>query len=71
MVSRSASKIHLDQTRFHKVIDYIYDHLDGHRDLDKLAEIASVSPYHWHRLYRDIMGETYGMPPATFRQQGK
>jgi AraC family transcriptional regulator len=58
--------MHLDQTRFHKVIDDIYDHLDGHLDLDKLAEIVSISPYHWHRLYRDIMEETYGMPPGDF-----
>lgn len=46
MVSRSASQMHLDQTRFQTVIDYIYDHMDEKLDLDKLAEVACVSPYH-------------------------
>jgi len=58
MVSRSASQMHLDQTRFQTVIDYIYDHMDEKLDLDKLAEVACVSPYHWHRIYRGLMGET-------------
>jgi AraC family transcriptional regulator len=58
MVSRSASQMHLDQTRFQKVIDYIYDHLDENLDLDQLAEVACVSPYHWHRIYRGLVGET-------------
>lgn len=55
---RSATQMHLDQTRFHKVIDYIYDHMDEKMDLDSLAEIACVSPYHWHRIYRGLCGET-------------
>jgi AraC family transcriptional regulator len=50
--------MHLDQTRFHKVIDYIYDHMDENIDLEKLSEIACVSSYHWHRIYRGLCGET-------------
>ena len=56
--TRTATQIHLDQTRFHKVIDYIYDHMDEKIDLDKLSEIACVSSYHWHRIYRGLCGET-------------
>ncbi len=56
--TRSATQMHLDQTRFHKVIDYIYDHMDEKLDLDSLSEIACVSPYHWHRIYRGLCGET-------------
>ena len=56
--TRTATQMHLDQTRFHKVIDYIYDHMDEKIDLDKLSEIACVSSYHWHRIYRGLCGET-------------
>lgn len=44
--------------RFERVIDYIYDHLDEPLDLYRLADIACLSPYHWHRIYREIYGET-------------
>ena len=56
--TRTATQMHLDQTRFHKVVDYIYDHMDEKIDLDKLSEIACVSSYHWHRIYRGLCGET-------------
>jgi AraC family transcriptional regulator len=41
-----------------RVTDYIYDHLDDDIDLNKLADIAHLSPYHWHRIYTAIRGET-------------
>jgi len=44
--------------RFQKVIDHIYDHLDEALDLNQLADIACVSPYHWHRIYSGMVGET-------------
>lgn len=53
-----SKQMHLDQGRFQRVIDYIYDHLDEKIDLDTLSEIACVSPYHWHRVYRSLCGET-------------
>ncbi|NIX76319.1 AraC family transcriptional regulator [Microvirga terricola] len=52
------------QTRFdyghrvERVMAYIADHLDEDLSLDKLAEIACFSPYHFHRIYRSIAGET-------------
>ncbi len=46
------------QTRLDRVIDYIYDHLDERLDLNRLAEVACLSPYHWHRVYHGILGET-------------
>jgi AraC family transcriptional regulator len=48
----------LYQRRFQNVIDHIYNHLDEALDLNRLAEIACVSPYHWHRIYHGITGET-------------
>ncbi|WP_293265717.1 AraC family transcriptional regulator [Neptunomonas sp.] len=44
--------------RFERVIDYIYKHLDKPLDLYVLADIACLSPYHWHRVYKAMYGET-------------
>jgi AraC family transcriptional regulator len=48
------------ENRMHRVIAYIDDHLDEHLDLNKLAELAYFSPYHFHRLFLAWMGETLG-----------
>ncbi|MBN1541970.1 AraC family transcriptional regulator [candidate division KSB1 bacterium] len=44
--------------RINRVIDYIHAHLDEDLDLRQLAGVAHFSPYHFHRLFRMIMGET-------------
>jgi AraC family transcriptional regulator len=48
--------------RMERVLNYIVDHLDdvGHNPLDihRLAEEAFLSPYHFHRVYVAMMGET-------------
>src|ERR1700692_3170983 len=36
----------------------IYTHLDQPLDIDRLAGIACLSPYHWHRIYQAMYGET-------------
>ncbi|WP_429340920.1 AraC family transcriptional regulator [Paraburkholderia sp. GAS42] len=46
------------ETRLNRVLDHIYDHLDEPLDIDRLAEIACLSPYHWHRIYQAMYGET-------------
>ena len=55
----------LYERRLRRVTAYIHDHLDEDLDMDRLAEIACLSPYHWHRIYRGVMGET---PAATVRR---
>jgi AraC family transcriptional regulator len=40
------------------VTAYIADHLDGDLTFDRLSGVACFSPYHFHRIYRAIMGET-------------
>ena len=103
--------------RIERVIDHIGGHLDEPLDLERLAGVACFSPYHFHRIYGAITGETvadalrrlrlhraagelveghpdiagvarragygsvaaftrafhagYGMPPATYRRQGR
>ena len=44
----------------HAVVDYIDRHLDKKLDLAALADVASFSPFHFHRLFRALMGEALG-----------
>ncbi|WP_119300189.1 AraC family transcriptional regulator [Dongia deserti] len=44
--------------RMDRVTAYVFDHLDDELDLNKLAEVACLSPYHWHRIYHAMRGET-------------
>jgi AraC family transcriptional regulator len=46
------------EMRLNRVVDFIYDHLEEDIGLDRLAEIACLSPYHWHRIYTAMRGET-------------
>lgn len=45
-------------TRLDRVRDHIYDHLDEDLDFARLAEVACLSPHHWHRIYHALHGET-------------
>ena len=53
------------QQRLAQVIDYIYNHLDGDLSVNTLAEVALMSPYHFHRIYREMAQETVN---ATIRR---
>jgi AraC family transcriptional regulator len=44
----------------HRVTAYIDQHLDQYLDLETLAEVAHFSPFHFHRLFSALMGETLG-----------
>jgi AraC family transcriptional regulator len=44
--------------RVQRVVDYLHDHLDEKFDLERLAVLAHFSPYHFHRTYRGLLGET-------------
>src|SRR5689334_18846913 len=46
------------QDRVNRVLDYIGAHLDGDLSLARLAGIACFSPYHFHRIFQGISGET-------------
>ncbi|TAG25341.1 MAG: AraC family transcriptional regulator [Burkholderiales bacterium] len=43
--------------RMQRVADWLVDHLDQPFDLDRLAELAHFSPYHFYRVYSVAMGE--------------
>ena len=44
--------------RIDRVMRHIGEHLDDPLDLDRLAEVACFSPFHFHRIYRQVVGET-------------
>jgi AraC family transcriptional regulator len=41
-----------------KVLVYIETHLEEPLDLEKMAKIAHISPYYFHRLFRAYIGES-------------
>lgn len=44
--------------RFNRVVDHIDSHLADTLDLQTLAAVAHLSPWHFHRLFHALMGET-------------
>jgi AraC family transcriptional regulator len=58
------------EIRLQRVISYLHTHLDEDLDLNKLADIASMSPYHWHRVYLAVYGESVVATVKRLRLQG-
>ncbi len=48
------------ESRMHRVLAYIDEHLDDQLDLATLAEVAHFSAFHFHRLFSAWVGETFG-----------
>jgi len=48
---------------------YVYDHLDEEMDLQTLADVAAMSPHHWHRIYHAVRGETIAATVRRLRLQ--
>lgn len=46
--------------RINTVIEYIANNLDKEMELSVLSEISNFSPYHFHRIFRAIVGEPIG-----------
>lgn len=55
--------------RLIQVIDYIHDNLDANLDVGTLADIAMMSPYHFHRIYRTMTQETVNATVRRLRLQ--
>jgi AraC family transcriptional regulator len=48
------------ESRMHRALAHIDEHLDEKLDLATLAEVVHFSPFHFHRLFSAWMGETFG-----------
>src|ERR1041384_2567747 len=57
------------ETRVNRVTAFIYDHLDETLDLDRLADVAAMSRWHWHRVYAAMRGETVAAAVRRLRLQ--
>ena len=44
--------------RMCRVLSYIYENLDGDLSLDAVAEVACLSRFHFHRVFKGMTGET-------------
>ena len=44
--------------RVNRVLDYIGGHLDGELSLSRLSEVGCFSPFHFHRIFQAVTGET-------------
>lgn len=57
------------EQRINRVTDFIYAHLDEELDLDRLADVAAMSRWHWHRVYAGMRGETVAATVRRLRLQ--
>lgn len=46
------------ERRILRVLEYIHDNPAGDLSLDTLADVAAMSRFHWHRVFRAMTGET-------------
>ena len=44
--------------RINRVMDYVRENLAGDLRLETVAQVAHFSPYHFHRTFKSIVGET-------------
>ncbi len=51
--------------RVERVVEFLRDHVDKNPTLGTLADVAAISPSHFHRVYRTVTGET---PSGTLRR---
>lgn len=50
-----------------RVIEHVHDHLDEPLYLNALADIACLSPHHWHRVYHAMYGATLAQTVKRLR----
>lgn len=41
-----------------RVLDYVYTHIDDELSLGTLAQVAGFSEFHFHRIFKSVVGET-------------
>ncbi|CUH83527.1 AraC family transcriptional regulator [Thalassovita mediterranea] len=46
------------EDRIRRVVRYIHENPAGDLSLDRLADVAAMSRFHWHRVFHAMMGET-------------
>lgn len=54
---RPGESTHIYRRRVNRVIDHIKDHLTEPLPIAELARLAHFSPFHFHRIFKSIVGE--------------
>jgi AraC family transcriptional regulator len=57
------------EDRLLRVVRYIHDNPAGDLSLDKLADVAALSRFHWHRVFLAMTGETCAEAVRRIRLQ--
>ncbi len=57
------------ESRLTRVIDHIHDHPASDLSLDALADVAALSRFHFHRVFRAVIGETAAQSVRRIRMQ--
>ena len=55
------------EKRLIRVMEYIHDNPAGDLSLDRLAEVAAMSRFHWHRVFHAMTGETCAQATRRIR----
>src|SRR6185503_10797190 len=61
------SVTHDHSLRVERVSQYLADHIDDPIDFRQLSDVACMSPYHFHRVYHALRGETVNETIRRFR----
>ncbi|WP_303315224.1 AraC family transcriptional regulator [Flavivirga abyssicola] len=59
MILKQTNKAFYEQ-KLNVIVEYIHNNLDSKIDIKTLAEISHVSPFHFHRISRALLGEPIG-----------
>jgi AraC family transcriptional regulator len=58
LTSRKATaSTQIYRQRVNRIVDYIKDHLAEPLSVEQLARLAHFSPFHFHRIFRSLVGE--------------
>ncbi len=57
---KRSETIDIYNRRIERAIEYITGHLDEELELASIAEVAHLSPFHFHRIFRAFRGEPLG-----------
>ncbi len=58
-----------NEKRLLRVLDHIHDNPAGDLSLDALSNVAAMSRFHWHRVFRAMTGETLAQAVRRIRMQ--
>jgi AraC family transcriptional regulator len=58
-----------NEKRLLRVLDHIHDNPAGDLSLDALSDVAAMSRFHWHRVFRAMTGETMAQAVRRIRMQ--